>query len=783
MQKLLILTVFILTVIIAFSQNENTTKDLFKVSNIKTSIWDKVNFNLGVSISFDLECKLSETDSSEESYNITAILKDSIGNILFNNSSIYSVVYIRPEYQEGNKYINRYLNLFIPDYELNLTAGKHNLNLSLLINNSNKNYGEIYSGKIPVIYLNYYDYKDQEFYISDFITKTGKKYDQEGIQISFNSEYKFMSQQVRGYAKNENFKNYFFYFTIIDENNRLIYMPMESTSENVLHEFLTVSAKDKGITDNFSFFIPYRKLNLNKGMHNLIIKLNATSKNRDFLLKEIAKSKLSIVQPEMFIADLYIKSLTVKYGEYDEPNIFGRIFSKKNKGYGYPDLLWKVVTGNDIIYHSGVSKNSFSANEGGAIFKISENDPITIIVEDQDQLVNNDFISSYKIAHTPGEFELRENEFSNKNIEKMDLTYTKKRIPQIICKSIVVEPSRHQNVTGMDLIVDFDSTSIPLDMDVEFLPFNIAGNDVKYYLNHYRLIENEELKLPGLIILNQLNNDFRLKLFIPHYSFSDEAIIGFETKTKNFDLDLYTNNQTIKFDKIEDVKFELKDINEQKISGINGVVLPLYYDIPALYLADLGVSNITINSELHNSDRTKSYEKYYEITRTDNQEYNTILGFIPFYKLAGLEHQLKCLISMNAEILNQKKIIGFDEKPFTINIPAFSSINYSLAYLKCKDISCPKIFIRIKHRSKVINESDPVSVNKKVVVVGDYSNIFYAHPEDDIDIEIIGITNYETETILGVWTMLAKDFDNKQIKLTGNSNLKKIKLLREGIIK
>lgn len=778
---LLILTVFI--AFQAMSQSENTRAGSFKISNLKTSLWDKLKFHIGLSVTFDIEFPASLNPDNEETYNITVVIRDSLGNTIFNNPSIYSVVYAKSENLEGSKFVNKGVDLFIPDYELNVTAGKHNLTASMYIRSGSKDYGEIYTGKIPVLYLNYYNYNDQEFKISGFNSENKTEAELDGIFVRFNSEYKFMSQQIKDYEKNENSKFYYYYFTIYDENNKLVYSPADEITESESDEWIRATAKEPGIKDNFTSFIPFRRLNLSSGAHKIKIYLNVTSKNRDYVFKNIAKTELQVIQPDLFITSLNVSNLKVKFGIYDSPNVFGRIFSKKNKGYGYPDLIWKIKSGNEVFYYSDISKNSFNAYDGGKTFKMADNDPVVIFVEDHDQLISNDYISEILIPNKKGELEINQIDFSNKDIEKMDFIFSKLKIPHIICRNIQLTKSSRMNVSGFDLIIDFDSTSLSSKLDIEFNPFRIAENDEINYLNYFRIIENDDLKLPGQIILNQMSKKDRLSIFIPHYSLGKKSIVGFATKTNGIEIDSYNNQEEINIEEINDVKFDINNIGERKISGINGVLVTFNFNIPALYLTDLGVSGIELNSELFSADKKTSFDRFYESVHTEDQEYNTIRGFIPFYKLAGLDHELKCAASLTASIKSSKRSIGNDEKTFTITIPPFSSVIYNTAFIKCKNIDEPKLFIRIKHHDEIINLSETVNVNKKVALTGDYSARFSAHPEDDVIVEVVGLTSYETETILGEWIVLAKDFDSKTIKLQGNKVLKKVKLLREDFIK
>lgn len=783
MQKIFLTIFIVLEVFIAFPQEKNTGNGSFKISNLKTSIWDKLKFHIGLSVTFDIEFPASLNPENDETFNITLIIKDSIGNTIFNNPSIYSVVYAKSENLEGSNFVNKGVDLFIPDYELNVTAGKHNLTASMYIRSGSKDYGEIYSGKIPVVYLNYYNYDDQEFKISGFNSENKNETELDGIFLRFNSEYKFMSQQIKDYEKNENSKFYYYYFTIYDENNKLVYSPTDEITEDESDEWIRATAKEPGKKDNFTSFIPFRRLNLSSGAHKLKIYLSVTSKNRDYLFKNIAKTELSVIQPNLYIASLNVSNLKVKYGIYDSPNVFGRIFSKKNKGYGYPDLIWKIKSGNEVFYYSDISKNSFNAYDGGKTFKLAENDPLDIFVEDHDQLINNDLISEFRIPNKKGELEINQIDYTNKDIEKMNFIFSKIKIPRVVCRNIQLTKSSRMNVSGFDFIIDFDSTSLSSKLDIELNPFSIAENDEINYLNYFRIIENEELKLPGQIILNQMSKKDRLSLFIPHYSLGQKSMLGFATETNGIKIDSYNNPEEINIAEINDIKFDINNIGERKISGINGVLVTFNYNIPALYLTDLGVSGIELSSELFSEDKKSSFDRYYESVHTEDQEYNTIRGFIPFYKLAGLDHELKCVAILSAAIKSNRRAIGKNEKTFTITIPPFSSVIYNTAFIKCKNIDEPKLFIRIKHHDEVINLSETVNVNKKIALTGDYSARFSAHPEDDIVVEIVGLTSYETETVLGSWIMPAKDFDSKTIKLPGNKVLKKIKLLREDFIK
>ncbi|GAB4292937.1 MAG: hypothetical protein Kow0068_18120 [Marinilabiliales bacterium] len=346
-RKILLTTAFITILFLINSAQTDIPK--VNVSNVKTGIWDDLKIHIGVSINFDIQL-ISDNDlGDDKEYYISAVIKDSTGKVLVDDKSIYTVFYVKSYKKVNNRYIDKGLSLFLSKSKLNLPPGKFKLQCILNAWNNEEFIPEIYKGYIDVISLNQYDFEEQEFDISTLQVTEDIKNGQKGLLIKFNVAYKFMSQQIKDFDNNENHQYYYFYPVIKDKNNNLVYTPPDNIPDYDTHDYYKTFAKGENEYDKIEFFISYRNLNTKPGNKSLRFYIYASSKLKDIIFPALAAIEKEASIPEKYFAEIEVKKISVKYAEYDVANVIGQIFSKKykNKGKGYPDVLWRINTGYD----------------------------------------------------------------------------------------------------------------------------------------------------------------------------------------------------------------------------------------------------------------------------------------------------------------------------------------------------------------------------------------------------------------------------------------------------
>lgn len=141
--------------------------------------------------------------------------------------------------------------------------------------------------------------------------------------------------------------------------------------------------------------IPYRKLNLPEGTHQLELLVELlpvrykTDSSSQFLeLINISSESLGYAEtnftahaPKLYILDLTVFPFSIDKKKKDPARYDFRI-----SGSGYPDLFWELQAGRETVFRSKVKKNtseySYTINSGK--FLISEKDRLTIRIVDED---------------------------------------------------------------------------------------------------------------------------------------------------------------------------------------------------------------------------------------------------------------------------------------------------------------------------------------------------------------------------------------------------------------
>ncbi|MFH2094180.1 MAG: hypothetical protein ABIJ16_00665 [Bacteroidota bacterium] len=743
--------------------------------NLKTDIWDQFRFHLGVALHFDVEFKYPIDDYHNDTYEISAVIRDQSGNIIFNDPEITAKIYATKEKKEGNRYVDTHVYLFVPRNKLGLMPGKCQFMLELNARNEEVKFPAIYNDSISVTMPEFYEYGEQEFGISNFIVKKEKKNDQEGIKTEMDCAYQFMSQQVIDFEENENARHYYFYLTITDEYGNIVFLPADYSEGKEQIDYIRQLAKPKGEKDHMGFFISYRRLNLPPGPHNLKVALQASDEKRNVLFRNLAVGEISIIQTEIYLADIAVSGLTVKYGQYDVSNVFGRMFSKKNKnkGKGYPDLIWHINTGYDKIYTSGISKNTFTAYDGSVFFRMADTDPVEIVVEDQDNLVNNDWIASYRIENKNGPLEIMHRDLASGEIEKMDIRFSKKTIPVITTKSLTAKQSKREGVSGYDVFINSEITGMTGDMKIRVIPGYIDDNQRKKMVEHYRIITGEQLQDNRIIEIAHDSKQENTSLFIPCYALPAKASLGYDTDLSGYNMSIGTYYaKPLGFcDTVKDITFSPGKIQEGKINGFYGLDIRIDYKIPSMYLDDIGLNNISILCNVTDKLTHQPFSELKDIKGLSDQESIFSLNFfLPFYRLIEYGERIELLFNLSADIAG-KIIAGKESETIVINRPDLINLKFATAEIKYKDadktMGIRNVSLDVMHGDRNIYISEQQPVGKKITLKFFNQVTEYVHPEDDITFRLMGTTEYETMHELESWTLKASELlpeNRKQIK-------------------
>ncbi len=761
-------------IVFSFSQDLHNIQE-FNVTNLKKDTWNDIHTKIGLSLKFDLGFKYPISDFIYNDYEIYVCLKDSNNKIVYQNDENYAKVYAKPDYKDKETALNENVYIFIPMSEINIKKGNHSLLLEINAKNSDKEFPVFYSDSIMYEMPKLYNYNEQEFKIENYTVSSTLRDGQKGIEINFDCYYEFVSQVIRD--KGINSTKFYFYVTIIDEKNNIVFIPQQEISNYYKTEFEERTAISKDEKDEITLFISNRKLNLQEGEHNLKVILNVSNYSRNISFKDLADASVSITQESFFLVNMKVSDMEIKYFDnYDVSNVFGRIFSKsyKNKGRGYPDIIWNINTGYDRIYTSGIADNSFNGFDGEVSFKIIDSDPVFIDVYDYDKLSRNDFIASYKIKHGKGNFDVSFDKLSYKNIKNVDISFIKRKQPTILSKEIAIRSNKINGVSGIDVF--FSYLTKYLSDSLVVTPFLTDNSDKQHNLSIFSEITETGLIQSSEFIINSDNGV--LKIHLPYYSLFNGANIGFNIKVPDYNVQIASiiNSEEIQIPKIKDIKLKILSINEYKHQGIYGVLCKTAYEIPNDYISNVGFGNINFVDTLTNKffDISKITELVPEKDYKPTHEKNY---FIPFYKLRDIKSKIDVSVNYNVIIKSSEISVGSGLENFIIEKPELLQISIASLSMKTNKNTClyTKLRIDIVHG----DNNNYKTREQEIIKNMSFENFdsFTAHPNDDVRINIIGIDKFGQEKGLANYQITANDIKNRSsIKLKKNRFLKKIKL-------
>lgn len=171
--------------------------------------------------------------------------------------------------------------------------------------------------------------------------------------------------------------------------------------------------------------IPYRKLLLDEGSHNLDLKIEflparfKTDSTSSFTeLLAISGEDIGNATTELIVhaPKLYHVHMTVYPFSIDRKKKDPSTYDFRMSGSGYPDILWELQAGGETIYRSNTEKNShkypYTLKTGK--FAITEKDRLQIKILDED---NGPFNKMDVIDSWEGNLKL----LKNGNKKKLDL--------------------------------------------------------------------------------------------------------------------------------------------------------------------------------------------------------------------------------------------------------------------------------------------------------------------------------------------------------------------------
>ncbi|MBN2682201.1 MAG: hypothetical protein JXR58_06805 [Bacteroidales bacterium] len=745
MKKNLILVFLFFSSISIFAQNQSINLLKLKVESPKTNVSQGSGIELFCTVKYSIPIK----NFSERFYNIYPRLSDKSGNIILDSKDVKGYSQADPYYKGKDDF-----SIFIPYTLLPFEKGQHSCILELYSSHNDSIMPVFYKGDIFFDVPEMYNYEDQKITIENFNVITKEKSGVEGLEILFDANFSFPSSKIKGASEKPNLKNYYFYITVNEASRPFVFSPNKSPENSDYYSwnpFFATEAVDPVKKLQCKLFVPLTQLQILEGNFTLDIQLNAINFDGTIKWEHLAKTKIQITIPKFGITKIAVKNITVAEGEYD---IAGKnipivnIFTggKKNRGLGYPDVMWKVNQGFFTAYATKFLRNSHFGPNDTCYLKTIGNEKLDIVVLDYDAVGRDDELARFSINPKIEDYKIEHTGLRKSNVLNIDLSVSKTSLPNIGKISIIGETKKIDGTTG--LFVEIQGIKETLD-SIFSLWAVILNHDEETFRE--KINSNSEGKV----------------FFIPWFLNEKTSKAGLEIihTESGKTLDFICTPYIEKPKRIYDLAIEVEN-KESLVNGFKGVEITLKTNAPNDYIK---YSN-KLNFNFHITEESGRTCNYLSLEKS---VFSTRI-FIPFYKLNVGEEKLKTCYSISgADRIN----LADTNIIVPVLIPELLVIKPDSIFCKNKKFykKFQTIYWEISHGK---DDSIQLSENKSHKSMGwkipdEY--FIKAHPEDNIYLKIKGLSYFGKEILLETHIFSAEEFSKNKKgkkKLPSSSYLK-----------
>lgn len=792
------------------------TEQEFDIKNIKPNFNASREDSKGIEIQFDCYFKYgydqvinTKFDEESSTYCFFCRLKDSSGNIVYSQGQANQGLFCAgPGYIENdNKPVAENIKLFIPYYKIN-KKGPFVADLEILASKKDGShvFKPLKKQKIEIFKPVTYNYEEQDFNITHcIIDDQYENYGQNGIYANIRLKFKFGAGQIAGADTNQNLKNYYFYLTITDTNGFLVYSPSITevfTGGNETANMLKMlKATNSNYENELNFFIPYRLLSLQNGRQMLDFQLHATNKENTIHFRNLYSKYIRVQQPVIDHYYIRVDNLEVEKGTYDVAgkdiplvNLF--ISPKSKTGKGYPDVCWSLRIGDQGIFRSDVSKNSFYGNDGYHQFRKAKIDSAYFYVYDMDITTFNDNIGNFMLTGFDSITEKYYENLSFEKVKNVNLKINKLKLPSIHIYDYSLDTMKLNGVSGLrtqvNLKADFwgyesEFLAQPLLMD----HFNSA-DDFTYKF----LLDDSVLERVGHFSYNNNYKDTAFSHFIPFYSINENTALSTFFSYPGSDIPFYTLTDLLEkeYNNADDIQFHAKIKENYQYEDFKGIRIDIDQKIPSEYLENFKKDDILNSYGFYNKknnvgliehlqeinefgiDKDKVEAVNFPILENKlNKSY-----FIPYYKLFPLKGEQKLRIEQKTWVNSTGFVIGENQKVFDYQVPRIYRLQIQKYDIRIRHRRRYKyLFWEVYHGDNLVYKTPNLENNSKTLHWEKLpANKIYCHSQDKINMYFFGINRKGEEKLLKIWSFNAGEFYRNQDVMQLNRN----KAIKEGSI-
>ncbi|MFH0893225.1 MAG: hypothetical protein V2A54_02215 [Bacteroidota bacterium] len=571
----------------------------------------------------------------------------------------------------------------------------------------------------------------------------------EGILITFPCSLKYGKKQIMG-ADTSDALSTFYVYPEIRINNSLIFHPQDKPEATWLsattNYYNSVKADKPGKKADLSFFIPYHRFYIGQGEYNCKISIHACNRSGDLVFEKLAKDTIHVSQPKMSVSLLNLKNLEVKYKDnydYAGRNVpFWNLFygKRSNRGYGYPDVQWQIIVGNDAVYSSEISWDAFIGFDGTCVFQSGIKDPVEFYASDYDLFFSDDHIGRYKIGQGSSSEEKHFTSLSFDEVKNMNLDYYKRPVPQIRKKNVKLEHNQKQNgVSGIRVRLDYSLEQPNELIPIIAKPFITTGNYDDFSEKYFKTENQLKYYKMGGYSIGSVNSQGTTEVFYPYYKLIGGEIPNYKFNIGQYDVefDRTQNKESITIPEFDDVTWSALKGSETSRNGLFGLWVDAVQKLPEAYTNNFSPNRFEFSYILTPSIFGK--------TQADTLFSTSKSFFLPYSKMKFVPGT-QAAVNLSRKVMlepdsGRKICIGKQNTAFDFKMPVMWNVEIKSVNIKLKKFVCNQgDWICLVHGSDtlLLEEMSKQYNSAKLHLKKKLTDIkMYCHPRDAAMIVII----------------------------------------------
>lgn len=522
-------------------------------------------------------------------------------------------------------------------------------------------------------------------------------------------------------------------------------------------------------------FLPYYAMALEPGPQPLSVRLSLRNLRSGNLVTETDLIPLQIQMPSVKLFSFQLQALEV----YDTDGLGATwdpvVFSPREL---YPDLEWLLRRGAERVHLSDRVKNRLDytideVKDQTRVFSLAEGDSISLIVRDYDLLSSSDIIGTQQIVPWSAKHDATINTAFGR-VKKASYVLRETVIPKVQVTELTADEGyRERGISGVRLRFHFDLGQLSKGGQIQLVPEFLWGG--KAYAPRFMRIKAGPA-LPGTnLALSLVRPNGDVEVFFPWYALPEGKAEGLRLNAvmlvegKSFALSTQQVLLSKSRELPEDFEFGQLSIAHDSMDHIMGLRISCAYRISSLYLTELANTSLSLKPSIIAPNgplpvesmqlRAPAGVSLYQgaLPITADRDTGSFDLFVPYHLLSGLKGPQ--VFSINyAGMLRYQGVdypIGARATETVVDLPEIHPHRFQIKEVAAKRekwmLTDPNIAWRVMIGNHQCYTSRVIYAQKNPRWKGNESVLLYAHPQDEVRIEILHMTHENQARILSLW--------------------------------